>query len=644
VSADAAALRRPMRVLAFVTDFNIGGTERQVVNLARGLERSGFELHLACFRRSGAFFGELDARSVRVRHYRIARLYGARTLLQQLRLARYLRRHAIDLVHTFGFYPNVFALPAARLARTPATIASIRDTGDHLTPLQRRVQRAACSLADVVLANSGAVGRRLVADGYDPGRIEVVYNGVDTGSYTAASRSGGVRQQLGLAPGERVVAVLSRLSRLKGLEFFLQAAASLAPRFPGVRFLVVGDNTIDVGYRGELAAYAARLGLAERVIFTGFRSDVPELLAATTVSVLPSLTEGLSNALLEAMAAGVPVVATSVGGNPETVVDGVTGLLVPPRDPDALATAIARLLLDPGLAASLGQAGHRRLHSVFSLERMVSETEARYRSLLAGAAARRKRAPARAVERLGDALARPRVDRVLDALEQGGLRQVARRALGKLGASVAEMGSLAFFRRDIGAAAEGPRRRLPLSVRRATFADLERVLESSDPRRGRDLVVERLARGDWCFLAFDADGRPIHSGWATLTRARVPELEKDVLVREHEAYLYDAYTPPSRRGHGAFGFVLDHIFAELQARGVKATYSYVRSDDPEGQRSAAQRLRPIGCVHYLRLRWRRAPLLFGAKALGLPLLVDPDDRPEGADVASGGEPDPVRSA
>jgi L-malate glycosyltransferase len=173
---------------------------------------------------------------------------------------------------------------------------------------------------------------------------------------------------------------------MKGIEHFLEAAGRIAPRLPEARFLVVGDSEPSPGrtsYREHLEALAARLGLAGRVLFLGFRSDVADLLAVSTVSVLPSLSEGLSNVLLESMAAGVPVVATRVGGNPEAVEHGVTGLLVAPADAFALAHAVTLLLEHPHLARCYGEAARRRVHERFSDQRMVHATEDFYLAWLA---------------------------------------------------------------------------------------------------------------------------------------------------------------------------------------------------------------------------------------------------------------------
>ncbi len=368
-----------IKLLNFMTDFNIGGTERQVLNFAGNIDSSRFELHLACFRRRGGLAKEIEEHRLHFQEYEIDGFLDAKTFWQQLRLARYLRRHRIQIVHAYGFYANVFALPAAALSRAPLIVASIRDTGDLLTPAQQRVQKVACRFADRIVANAEAVRQRLIADGYDPAKIAVIRNGIALSRFE--SQKGNLRQEFSLPAGAPLVAVVSRLNQLKGIEHFLEAAAVLAERFPKARFLVVGYG-ISETYRKELEAYTHRLRLGGRVVFTGFRLDVPQILAEVAVSVLPSLSEGLSNALLESMAAGVPVVATRVGGNPEIVEEGVTGLLVPPRDSGALARAVGAILEDTELASRLGRAGRERVTRYFSVERMVRETERFYIELL----------------------------------------------------------------------------------------------------------------------------------------------------------------------------------------------------------------------------------------------------------------------
>jgi glycosyltransferase involved in cell wall biosynthesis len=369
---------KKIRLLKFVSDFNIGGTERQVLALAREFHPSRLELHLGCLRRRGELLEEIQAAGIPLNEYRIPRLHSFTTMRQQLKFARYLKKECIDIVHAYGFYAITFAVPAARFAGVPAIVASIRDIGDHLTPMKRRVQREICRMADCVLANAEAVRQNLLDSGYNGEKIAVIRNGISLTRYLKRGSSNRLRNELAVPADAPLVAVLSRLRPLKGIEYFLQAAAILGPRFPHARFLLIGDGP----YREKLEQYVAQLELGRRVIFMGFRLEVPKLLSEITISVLPSLSEGLSNALLESMAAGIPVVATRVGGNPELIEDGTTGLLVPPRDPQALAGAMSLLLGNPDLAERMGAAARQRVAERFPMQLAIRTTERLYQRLL----------------------------------------------------------------------------------------------------------------------------------------------------------------------------------------------------------------------------------------------------------------------
>jgi glycosyltransferase involved in cell wall biosynthesis len=235
-------------------------------------------------------------------------------------------------------------------------------------------------MADCVLVNADAIRETLISQGYRPDNIAVIRNAIAPSKTVTIDQGCGIREELGLTPSAPVVMVLSRLNRMKGVQYFLDAASMVAAKLPETRFLIVGDGEI----RQELEDSAARLGLADRIVFTGFRTDIPRLLSEVNLSVLPSLSEGLSNTLLESMAAGVPVVATRVGGNPEIIEDGVSGLLVPPKDSAMLATAMITLLGNPALASSFGAAGKHRIAEVFSLQRSVREIERLYQKLVDG--------------------------------------------------------------------------------------------------------------------------------------------------------------------------------------------------------------------------------------------------------------------
>ena len=381
-------------MLNVVPTLMCGGTENQFMALARTLDRTRFDVEFACLRRWGGFVEELEQRSIPLTEYPVPTFRSVTALAQQARLARHIVRRDIQIVHAYNFYGNVFATPPARLV-APVTIASIRDRAPYLTAMQKRVQRYACQFADCILVNADAVRDWLIGEGYDASKISVIRNGVDLSRFDTAPPPAQLRRELGLPDDTPLVGVISRLTRLKGLEHFLEAAAMVRSRVPNARFLIAGETSpMDREYLGELKQYAERCGVAKDVIFTGLRRDVPAVLSSLSVSAMPSLNEALSNVVLESMAAGAPTVATRVGGTPEAIVDGVTGVLVPPADSAALANAIVHLLQDTQLATHLGLAARARIVDHFSVRRMVRSTEELYMELLERK--RRKRLPSAA--------------------------------------------------------------------------------------------------------------------------------------------------------------------------------------------------------------------------------------------------------
>jgi glycosyltransferase involved in cell wall biosynthesis len=370
------------RVLNVVPTLMCGGTENQFMTLARQLDPTRFDVEFACLRRWGPFVDELVQRNIPLTEYPVPTFRSVAAFRQQARLARHIARRGIQIVHAYNFYGNVFAMPPARLV-APVVIASIRDRAPYLTAMQKRVQRYACQFADRILVNADAVKDWLIDEGYDPSKIAVIRNGVDTSRFDDPPSPATLRRELGLAGDTPLIGVVSRLTRLKGLENFLEAAAMVRARVPNARFLIVGETSpMNREYLPELQRYAEQCGIGGDVTFTGLRADVPAVLASLTVSVMPSLNEALSNVVLESMAAGAPTVATRVGGTPEALIDGETGLLVAPGDSAALADAIVRLLADRPLAVQLGRAARVRIADHFSVRRMVRATEDLYVDLL----------------------------------------------------------------------------------------------------------------------------------------------------------------------------------------------------------------------------------------------------------------------
>jgi glycosyltransferase involved in cell wall biosynthesis len=222
-----------------------------------------------------------------------------------------------------------------------------------------------------VTVNSKAVSEDVIyRDKVDPRKLVLIYNGIDTVPFdSAASMRERIREEMGVRRSEAVVTVVANLIPYKGHSDFLKSAGMVADELTNVSFWLVGA---DRGIQSGLELTASRLGIGDRVNFMGERQDVPRVLAASDLSVLASHEEGFSNVILESMAAGLPVVATRVGGNPEAVLDGVTGWLVPPRRPEELATKMIDLLHDPEKAKKWGKRGRARVRDLFSVERMVA--------------------------------------------------------------------------------------------------------------------------------------------------------------------------------------------------------------------------------------------------------------------------------
>lgn len=290
------------------------------------------------------------------------------------RMSRLVRRLRPDIVHAHD--AHALALAASGLAFIgggPRLVASRRvDFHVRRNPLSRWKYRR----VDRFLCASDAIRRMLLDDGAAAGNAVVVHEGVDVDAI-AELPALDVHRELGLPAGAPIVGNVAALAPHKGQRHLVDAAAQVAAEVPEARFVIVGSGEL----RDTLDAQIARLGLEGHVILTGFRTDALALLKGFDLFVMSSVTEGLGTSVLDAMAGGRAVVATRAGGIPESVVDGETGLLVPPRDPDALASAILRLLPDPARRRALGQAGRERVRARFSAARMVAETAAVYHDL-----------------------------------------------------------------------------------------------------------------------------------------------------------------------------------------------------------------------------------------------------------------------
>jgi len=379
-----------IRLMKVVVNYSGGGTEGQVHNLVKHMDRQQFDVRFSCMKKWGHFLDEMEHWNLPITEFPVSNFYSPDTTRQFIRLVAAMRRQNIQICHSYNFYANVFAIPAARLAGVPVIIASIRDQGVYLTPAKKRVQKLICSMADCILVNSDSIRDWLQEEQYPAKKISVIKNGIDLQRYAKETDSGALRAELGIPEDAPIVTMLSRLNPQKGIDDFLRAAAHVSSTHPDAWYLVVGEKlefkdklvVQDKNYHEYLHQLTLQHGIAKRVIFAGHRNDVPDLLNISAISVLPSHSEGLSNTLLESMAAGVPMVATSVGGNAELVRHGINGMLVPVHSPMAIAAAIINILDQPELAARFGRASKRLAAEQFSMSGMVSKTEEFYSAQL----------------------------------------------------------------------------------------------------------------------------------------------------------------------------------------------------------------------------------------------------------------------
>lgn len=374
---------RKIRILQVLASGAVGGGTTHLLSLVGGLDPERFELHVAASD-DGPLLGDLARFGIRVHAVPMTRKLNP---LAVLRLWGIILRERIDQVHFHGTRAGLAACPAALLSGRPR-IYTVHGWSFHprgsalLERLARALERGIASASQRVICvgeSDRNLGLRLGVLAERQSRV--IPNGVLPEAFLPREEDRlAVRQELGLDEDGVLVSVFGRLTEQKGQKTLLEAASRLPGR--NLRFMLVGDGED----REMLERFAQDRGLGDRVIFTGFRSDVPRLLAATDVVVLPSLWEGLPICLLEAMAARRPVVATAVDGSVEVVLPGETGLLVPPEHPQALAEAIAFMVDHPEARSRFGAHGQERVHQRFSLSEMLRATGEVYLELASGRA------------------------------------------------------------------------------------------------------------------------------------------------------------------------------------------------------------------------------------------------------------------
>jgi glycosyltransferase involved in cell wall biosynthesis len=374
--------------LQLIGSFHQGGSERQAVQLIRLLiENARYNVFVATLDRSGVLLEDIHRLGIQdVPEFRLKSFYDVQTARQVQRFAQYLKRHQIDVVHTHDFYTNVFGMAGAALAHVPARIASRRESAVRPAS-QRLVERSAYRMAHCVVANCDEVRRQLLNEGVPGRKVRTIYNGLDPARAQTHREKKEIRASLKLPDNARFVTIMANMRAhvwhpepacYKDHPTFLRAAKRVLEAVPEAAFIIAGEGEL----QEQTEALARALGIENRTFFIGRCEDVGAVLSVSDVCILSSRAEGFSNAILEYMAAGRPVVATDVGGAREAIVHGESGYLVSTGEDQRMAEHIVALLQDPERARSMGDYGRRIVNDKFSCLRQVQSVETLYQDLL----------------------------------------------------------------------------------------------------------------------------------------------------------------------------------------------------------------------------------------------------------------------
>ena len=366
-----------INVVRVISDLPVGGVENRLLEMLP-LLRPEFNVRVCCIREKDELAPEFEKAGIPVDLcYFRSRLHP----LSLYKMASYLKKIKAHIVHTHMYRPNVSGVLAARLAGIPVVISQIHNVDHWDNTRQIRQDKMLVRFRDRIITVSEAVKQNYIANTHAaPDKCPVIYNGINMSRFTPREKDSDLVAEFDLE-GKKVVGIVARLVPQKDHETFLKCAVEIKRKVSNIKFLIVGEEEGASGLRQKLEDRAVELGLGEEAVFTGKRRDIATILSLVDALVQSSLREGFSNVIVEAMAMGVPVVATDVGGNAEAIEDGKTGFVVPSRQPDVLADRVVKILNDKELAENMASQARSRA-KLFSLHAMVEKTKALYHSLL----------------------------------------------------------------------------------------------------------------------------------------------------------------------------------------------------------------------------------------------------------------------
>jgi len=368
-----------IKVLYLIGSLPIAGSITHLYRLLRGLDKTRIQPVVCCLKREGEYVRRIEELGIPVLGADFPNYRNLKFPKEFLHLIKIVRRERPDIVHTYLFDSSTIGLAAAKLAGVPIAITTRR--GDNNAEVRRRIYayRWTNFLTDRIIAVSKAARESSIdTEKVAPDKIITIHNGIDPDVIDLSISRQEARRSFGVPERAFVVGTMGWFKPVKGFIHVIRSIPAVVSKYPHTRFILAGDGPL----KGQLQEELRTLGVEKHVIFPGLLGDVSRLLAAIDILVVPSLSEGISNAILEAMLASKPVVATAVDGNPEVVLNGEAGFLVPPADPSALAVQMNHCIENPQLVEQLGANARQRVLTHFSNERMIESVEALYETLL----------------------------------------------------------------------------------------------------------------------------------------------------------------------------------------------------------------------------------------------------------------------
>jgi len=357
-----------MKIFQVLNSLDCGGLEKLTLELSLKLKARGHVVTICCLEKAGNL---LNIRHSGIEVIALNKRNGL-DLTLPFRLISIIRQRKPDVVHTHNPGPLLYGTIAAKLAGVPVII----NTRHGRAP--RHTNKLIWDINDAVVAISNDARNELLKNNtLHPDKVSVIHNGIDLDAFKDRASQQEIKNTLGL-DSSYVIGTVSRLSREKDQTSLIRAFAAIASNEPNVRLVFAGDGPL----KGELATLSYDLGIENKVTFLGFRNDVSTILQAFDIFVLPSLQEGISLSLLEAMASGKPTIVTNVGGNPEVVMDDTVGLTTPPEDPEKLASAIMKIMKNRDSANKMGAFGRKRVEEEFGIDKMVDRYLDLYQKIL----------------------------------------------------------------------------------------------------------------------------------------------------------------------------------------------------------------------------------------------------------------------